>query len=194
MTDRILSQLIKLNIIDREDEEIYRFGLEGLFLKLIHYTSYLVIALLTHEIICFLIFFAAFLVLRKSAGGYHAKTRGGCYVSSCFLVFCMMICIKMMVGSNYAEPAGCSLLLLSDLCIFTIAPLGNRNREYDPEETQLFRKRTVFFLILENALVVILRLAGKADYAVPIVMAAGVEAVLLLLEKIRTIKVIGNGI
>lgn len=27
MTDRILSQLIKLNIIEREDEEIYRFGL-----------------------------------------------------------------------------------------------------------------------------------------------------------------------
>ena len=38
MTDRILSQLIKLNMIDSEDEEIYRFGLEGLSLKLIHYT------------------------------------------------------------------------------------------------------------------------------------------------------------
>ncbi len=194
MTDRIINQLIQMNMIDREDEEIYRFGLEGLFLKLIHYTSYLLIALFTHELAGFLIFFAAFLVLRKSAGGYHAKTRGGCYISSCLIVFCMVTCIKIISDWNYIAPVGCTLLLLSDICIFGFAPLGNRNREYDAEEALLFRKRVVEFLILENALVVILWLVGKVNYAVPIVMAVGVEAGLLLLEKIRTKKVSGNGI
>ena len=86
MTDRILNQLIKLNIIDSEDEEIYRFGLEGIFLKLIHYLSYFLIAALLREWVRFLLFFSAFLLLRKNAGGYHAKTKGGCYVSSCLTV------------------------------------------------------------------------------------------------------------
>lgn len=194
MTDRILIQLIKLNIIDSEDEEIYRFGLEGLLLKLIHYSSYLVIAFFAHEIIRFLIFFAAFLVLRKSAGGYHAKTRAGCYISSCLIVFCMVICIKMAVDWNSFGLFGCILLLLSDICIFGFAPLGNRNREYDTEETLIFRKRAVGFLVLENILVIMFLITGKANYATPVVLAIGVEGGLLLIEKIRTKKVNGNGI
>lgn len=194
MTDRILNQLIQLNIIDSEDVEIYRFGLEGLSLKLIHYTSYLAIAFFAQEMTRFLIFFASFLILRKSAGGYHAKTRGRCYISSCFIVFCMMICIKMVTDWNYEASVGCILLLLSDFCIFAFAPLGNRNREYDAEETLLFRKRTVGLLILENTLVIILWFVGKVNYIMPIVLAIGVEALLLLLEKIRIMKVDGNGI
>lgn len=193
MTDRILEQLIKLNIIDSENEEIYRFGLEGLSLKLIHYTSYFVIAFFAQEMTRFLIFFASFLILRKSAGGYHTRTRGSCYISSCIIVFCMVICIKMIADWHFIEPSGCILLLLSDICIYGFAPLGNRNREYDTEEILLFRKRTVSLLLLENILLVILQLVGKTNYAIPIVLAIGVEAGLLLIEKIRTMKVNGNG-
>ena len=40
MTDRIIKQLMKLQIINSEEEEIYRFGLEALFLKGVHYISY----------------------------------------------------------------------------------------------------------------------------------------------------------
>lgn len=185
MTDRILSQLIKLNIIDSEDEEIYRFGLEGLFLKIIHYSSYLVIAFFSHEVIRFLIFFASFLVLRKSAGGYHAKTKGGCYISSCLTVLCMMICLRLFTNWEYSLQIGSVLVILADVCIFLIAPLGNRNRILDQEELQIFKRRSYGFLILENFLIVLLTLTGQIKYAVPVLLAVGCEGVLLLLEKMR---------
>lgn len=35
MTDRLLKQMIRLHIIDEEEEEIYHFGIEGLLLKLL---------------------------------------------------------------------------------------------------------------------------------------------------------------
>ena len=194
MTDRILNQLIKQNIIDSEDEEIYRFGLEGLFLKLIHYASYFVIAFFAHEMTRFLLFFAAFLVLRKSAGGYHAKTKAGCYISSCFVVFGMVNCIKIVTGWKYIVFVGCILTVFSDICISAYAPLGNRNRRYDKEEIIIFRRRTVGFLISENVLVILLWLAGKVNYAMPIVLGIGVEAGLLIIEKIRVMKVNRNGI
>lgn len=193
MTDRILNQLIRLDIIDGEDEEIYRFGLEGLSLKLIHYSSYLVIAFFAHEMPRFLIFFAAFLVLRKSAGGYHAKTKAGCYISSCLIVFCIVAGVRVVTDWEYIIPAGGILMIFSDICILALAPLGNRNRQYDEEEMQLFRKRTINLLILVNVLAIIFWLAGKVNYAIPITLAAGVEAGILLIEKIRIMKADRNG-
>lgn len=185
MTDRILGQLIKLNIIDSEDEEIYRFGLEGLFLKIIHYSSYLIIAFILHEVIRFVIFFASFLFLRKSAGGYHAKTKGGCYISSCLTVFCMMICLRVFTDWEYSLQIGSVLIMLADVCIFLIAPLGNRNRILDQEEQQIFKRRSYGFLILENFLIILLILTGQIKYAVPVLLAVECEGVLLLLEKVR---------
>lgn len=150
MTDRILSQLIKLNMIDSEDEEIYRFGLEGLSLKLIHYTSYLVIAFLAHEMMRFLIFFAAFLVLRKNAGGYHAKTKAGCYISSCLTVSGIVVCFNLIDNFEIFLSGANILMILADLCIFIFAPLGNRNRVLEQEELMVFKKRSCEFLIFEK--------------------------------------------
>ena len=185
MTDRVLNQLIKLNIIDSEDEEIYRFGLEGISLKLIHYLSYLLIAVLLHEGMRFLIFFSAFLLLRKNAGGYHAKTKGGCYVSSCITVLCMTICIKEAVGWRNLIPVTGILTVLADIVIFALAPLGNRNRILEQEEIIAFRRRSYAFLILENVFAILLVMIGIKEYAFPVVLAIICEVVLLLLEKMR---------
>lgn len=185
MTDRILSQLIKLNIIDSEDEEIYRFGLEGILLKLIHYFSYFLIAVLFREWVRFFIFFSAFLFLRKNAGGYHAKTKGGCYVSSCLTVLCVIIGIKAAAYCQYAVPAAGILVLFADTAVFALAPRGNRNRMLDQEETAAFRRRSYGFLIAENMLAILLLAAGLKEYAFPVMLAVICEAVLLLLEKMR---------
>lgn len=185
MTDRILSQLIKLNIIDSEDEDIYRFGLEGISLKLVHYLSYFLIATLLREWMRFLIFFSAFLLLRKNAGGYHAKTKGGCYVSSCLTVLCVIVCIKASAYWQYAAPAVGIIMLLADAAVFALAPRGNRNRVFDREETAAFRKRSYGFLTAENMLVILLWVTGVKEYVFPVMLAVICEAVLLLLEKMR---------
>lgn len=185
MTDRLLNQLIKWNIIDSEDEEIYRFGLEGILLKLIHYFSYFLIALLLHEWMRFLIFFSAFLLLRKNAGGYHAKTKSGCYVSSCFTVLCMVLSIKEAAGLNEVIPVAGILMVLADMVIFALTPLGNRNRILEQEEIVAFRRRSYTFLMLENVFAILLVVTGMKGYAFPVVLAIICEAVLLLLEKMR---------
>lgn len=188
MTERLLKQMIQLHIIDSEDIEIYRFGLEGLWLKMIHYSSYFVIAVFCHEWKRFLVFFIAFLLLRKSAGGYHAKTRSGCYIGSCLLVFCIVMCMKMIRFQENAILAGGVLMALADLCIFIFAPMENRNRVYDEEESRYFRNRAMKILLFENMIAVFLFVLGKTESAMPILLAASVEAGLLLIEKVRMLR------
>ena len=185
MTDRLLKQMIKWDIIRSEDEEIYRYGLEGLILKLMHYTSYLIIAVLFREMLAFLFFFFAFLLLRKNAGGYHAKTRVHCYIFSCATVLCVLTIMKTIPewGSTTILTAG--LILLSDLIICITAPMENENRPLDEEEKNCFRKRCLGVLAVENIFFWLLNTLGKDTFALAIALAVICEAILLLLGKIR---------
>lgn len=187
MADRIIRQLIALELIDGEEEDIYRFGLEVLFLKVLHYASYLLIAAFLHEIPCFLILVFAFILLRKSAGGYHAKTKSGCYVGSCVTVLIMILCIKeFSVLAPWQITLGSILIMLAgDISIWKTAPSGNRSRIFDETEERIFKHRTHIVLIFETLAVSVIIAAGKEVYAIPIVLAIGCEMVLLLLEKLR---------
>ncbi len=193
VTDRMLDSMIRLGVVDRNDAEIYRFGLEAMVWKTFHYASYLLIAFFCGETVCFLYFFLSFLLLRKNGGGYHAKTKAECYVLSCLMVFGTVVCMKVVQGWNgwnhivHMGSVGWLLALVAaaDFIIFITAPLGNRNRELEEEEKRYFRKRTRGLLVGENILVVLLGLAGKAEYAVAVAMAVMWEASVLLAEKIR---------
>lgn len=98
-----------------------------------------------------------------------------------------MICIKRFSGLLLWQISlGCvPIVLVGDIIIWKMAPLGNRNRTLDEEENRIFKHRAHAFLIFENLFVFMLMALGKSIYAVPIVLAVGCEAVLLLLEKLR---------
>lgn len=184
MTDKVLEQLITFEIINRKDMEVYRFGLEVLFLKCFHYISYLVIAFLGGEIICFLLFFVAFSLLRKNAGGYHSETRRGCYIISCLTVVLVVILPKWVELKGAMIIGAIVLLIASDMLIIGLAPLGNKNRELDNEEKKYFRKKSVFILVLENILLILLLIMNINEFALPIVAAVVCQAVLLMIQKL----------
>lgn len=183
MTDKILSQLIKFQIINREDEEIYRFGLEALFLKGFHYISYLLIAFLCSELPKFIIFFAAFFLIRKNAGGYHARTKAGCYAVSCLVVFSVIMFLKYMLLREILYKGMIILFVVANGVILWLAPIGNKNRELDNEEKRYFRKRSIVILGIENILVLFFCGIQKNTYAAPIMIALICSAFLLILTK-----------
>lgn len=183
MTDRIIKQLMKLQIINSEEEEIYRFGLEALFLKGVHYISYLVIAVLCCEVPKFILFFMAFLLIRKNAGGYHSKTKQGCYFVSCGTVLSVLLLLKYIDLQGVVLGVTILLLLSADSIILWLAPLENKNRELDDAEKRYFRRRCIFILGIENILILLLGLLHKSDYIMPIILAVVCSAFLLILAK-----------
>lgn len=183
MTDRILNKMIHLNIINAEEADIYRFGMETLELKLLHYISYLFIAVLCGEVFNFCLFFMAFLLLRKNAGGCHSETKTGCYFLSCFTVLGAMLIMKYVVLQNAVIFSGIVLLLVADILIYRLAPLGNRNRELNDKEIIYFRKRTRQILIVENSVIFACLVCSKKQYALPFILAVICQAVLLMLQK-----------
>ena len=77
-----VNRLVAHRIIDLDDVEIYQFGLESAMLKAVHYASMLLVGLLLGMLPETIVFLIVYATIRAYAGGYHADTRGVCYLLS----------------------------------------------------------------------------------------------------------------
>lgn len=148
LVDKIIENLIENNSIDVTDAEVYKFGVETTILKALHYTSYFVIALCMNKLLEFTIIFAVFYIFRRNTGGFHAKTRIGCYLFSCTVIFLSLFAIELSFG--WWTMTAVSVLDLIALLI--LSPAQHSNRKLDAEDIACFRRRlkiiSLVFLII----------------------------------------------
>lgn len=180
IVDRTLERFVLEGCISRENADIYRFGLECMFLKAIHYVSYFLIALLFHSAGSLLITACIFAPLRSRIGGYHAKNRMRCYVFSCFMILLLCLLNRYQIP----EPALFCGLLSADMIIYLLAPAADENNPLDSSEAQRLRRQAVVVLLVAN---VVLLVMLQIDTAVSRYMFNGIvmAAALLLFGKMK---------
>lgn len=180
--EHMIEKLVFYNVIPEEETEIYTFGMECLVLKLIHCISYLGIAACFGMLPELIAIGCVLIPLRRSAGGYHAKTRTGCYLFSCFYVFIILFVSKAVINQYVWWGA----LALSDGVIFFMSPVDNDNKKLDEKETLYYRKKSRHILILVNLCCILLTVLHF--YKTGSLLGYGIcgAAFLLLLQKITT--------
>ncbi|RDU24968.1 accessory gene regulator ArgB-like protein [Anaerosacchariphilus polymeriproducens] len=141
-----IEQLISNKIISEKEVQIHKFGIECLVLKLIHCISYLSIAIYLNMLTEFIVIGLVLVPLRRNAGGYHAKTKIGCYLFSCCYVLTILLLLKTVTNHFIWWGA----FALSDIIIFLRSPVDNRNKRLDKTEVQHFRKKSQKILIFVN--------------------------------------------
>ena len=144
LVDKVTNSLLKENAADADEAEIYRFGIEITILKSLHFLSYLVIAACMRKVLEFIIIFGVFYAFRRNVGGFHAKTRMGCYIFSC-----AAIAIALAAVGKETYPIFMGILALSELIVLVfIFPIRNENRPLDEEEISCFKKRLYMLIVL----------------------------------------------
>lgn len=142
----LTENLLDDDIISKKEANIINYGLENLIGNLAGLIIILTIGAFFHHIRdSFLVWVLAF-PLRKYAGGFHAKTRG-----RCFLLSVGMILISYVIFFQYkwnAVAISCITLSFSIL-IFFLAPVGNPNKPLDTPEQKMYRIKTREFLLLD---------------------------------------------
>lgn len=146
------SKFLEADVIKEDEMEICRFGLECLFLKVITFASYLAIAIIMERIKEFVIIMLVFIPLRRNAGGYHAKTRGKCYLLSCCILIATLMACEIKLDLYIV------LILLISLSIILgmTFPVDNENKVLDDSEKNFFQARTRKIVLLINVFCVIL--------------------------------------
>lgn len=183
-SEKVARLLVKKSVISADDIKLYQFGLQGLIMKCIHIITYLIIGLAFQELVQVVLFTAAYVLPRKYAGGYHAKTPLRCYFLSCLMIIAAMLLIKFIpVSIQFYSTIG--LLALSGSVIFFLSPVESLNKPLEAIEITCYGKRARLILLMEIGAAGILLYYSIICYAFTIGLGLFALAVMLVAGKVQ---------
>lgn len=154
--ENVLSHMKSRGIVGEGEEDVYRFGLECMLLEVIHYSSYFVISVMFRMMIPMLVSALVLIPLRRKPGGFHARTRMGCYLFSCTVVAIVCLLNKIIFPLWLCV----IVLLVANVIVAWFAPVENENRLLDWAERRRFRKQALVILMVANVIIIISGIAG----------------------------------
>ncbi|MCR6545868.1 accessory gene regulator ArgB-like protein [Dehalobacterium formicoaceticum] len=151
--DKVIDQFVEGNIINRDDKELYLYGLKQGLIMLANIITMIMIGLIFGMVWQSIVFMVAYLPLRSYAGGYHAKTQIQCYLFSIVLIIAVLFAIKFI---SWTSLVCFSLAVVAGIIIFILAPLEDSNKPLDDIERAVYKKRTRIILGAEFCMLLVM--------------------------------------
>lgn len=159
----IASFLLKENIIEQDDIEIYQFGIGQIIRNLI---VILVISLIASIFKLWqetIFMMASFIIIRKYAGGYHADTLIRCNAITYIVYVTNMLLIQCFKGKLNIEWF-VIIGLCSVLIVFVFAPVDHKNFTIsDALMKKLKWKSRIVVTLIVTGNISITYISGKID-------------------------------
>ena len=185
LVERLTDFLEKEEIISDEEKEIVQFGLESLGGNLLGIILTLVVGVCFQQVREALLLWFLLFPLRKNAGGFHAKTKVRCFLSSTVTIIVSMVCIQQI---RWTETENTLITVISAVVIWIMAPVENGNKRLDSVEYRVYRQRTRKILLLEVLLFVLSLTFGWEDLVIVITMVFSIVCVVLVTGKVKMLK------
>ena len=166
--------------IDTKDRELYVYGIEQGLMILLNLITVILIGFVLGMVWQSVVFMILYFPLRSFAGGFHSRTRLGCYITSVFLITGALISIKHLTLSI---PVYIAVLFFVDLVLFLFAPVEDMNKPLDQKEIRIYRKRTRAIVLFEGIIFAVLLIADAPQAANCILFSCVTAAALVLLGK-----------
>jgi accessory gene regulator B len=187
MLDKIMVKLLEGGYVKSENEDIVRFGLELATMKTLISVAVIIVAIVFDSAPAVIAFMAAYQPMRSCCGGYHAKTRSVCFVSSMIVLIFVIIAVKSLTDT---------LCLISSLffiitglgAIFFLAPVDTPSKPFDDVERIVFRKRSLIAAMLSMTAADIFMFFGMDTLLLAVSMAFFFTGLLLVLGRISNRK------
>jgi len=140
-------------IFKYEDIPTYSYGFELLFSTIINGVCLLILAFLMNIVIETALFVLAFIPLRVTAGGYHAKHHWSCClaINVIFLFFALLI---RYIDDSLLLPYIFISAILSLFIIWRISPVEAVNKPVSESKIKLLRKRSIVIAVINIAVAV----------------------------------------
>lgn len=176
----LVEKLINNGTVQKENKQIYQYGVNQIFNNLLSFISFSLIAVLLKAIPESLVFLAAYIPLRVYAGGYHAKTPLRCWILSNLLlsVVILIVCYASISQIWYDIFSSISVFLI----LFFI-PVESYTKPLDEEERNIFRKHGRVILFFEVIIFFFLHLFAWNKFAEILAMVWISLSILLLIGK-----------
>lgn len=134
---KIIAFFLKQQAIDPDDVDVYEYGLYILLSDIIDFGITFLLALVFGQLVQTLLYYVAFISLRRCAGGYHASTRLRCFAISMVAWALSMWLIHISGQLLWLMLA---FAVLTVVLIFLFAPVENNNNPQSLEELLRHRR------------------------------------------------------
>lgn len=163
----ITDHLIEYGILEENDRDACRYGLEVMFDTVITLISVIILASLVGNVIETVVFLGSFLVLRSFIGGYHASTRIRCYLLS-LIMYGIFSILLVLTPADWIPILSIGGTVVSVLCVWLFAPIVHPNRNVNNEEKEHYRQCGRKIVILEASVI----LAGEGLFGETLIVNA----------------------
>lgn len=171
------------NAAKPEYEEVYAYGAEILLSTIINGCIAATIAILTKTIIPSIIFLTVFIVMRRTAGGYHADTHMGC-MGILIIVHTAFVILIKNISAEVSVIFSIGSVILAPLLVYIFAPAEHPNKPLKDSERKTLRKKAVTYVTIISAINIILILLRHVDVSVYISSGLYVSTIAMLSEVI----------
>lgn len=154
LASKLTTFFVKKNVIEEKNKDIYAYGFEMIIATIVYGIIFLAIAALTRTVLESIFFWLGLFIIRKTAGGHHAKSY-----HSCHLLFAanhiLYICLLKIFPIQYYGTTVISVLIFSLSCVFFLAPVDHKNKSFIKGEYKRFKLLSRIYCIVLLALVLL---------------------------------------
>ena len=135
---KISSFLCENNIVEKDKQELYTYALEIFLSSTLHIFTTLFIGFICGMPLESLTMYLVFSLVRRYAGGFHAKTPLRCYLTSVAAIILMLILIKVFTKLEN-DMVFYVTLTISNLTIWIASPIESTNKKLSYKEKKVFK-------------------------------------------------------
>lgn len=179
---RVTDELVSNNLIDSEDNELYIYGLQQGALIILNILTILFVGRMFGMLWQSVVFMVTYIPLRTYAGGYHARTQWGCYISSVALIIAVLLGIRFIPWTNFII---IKISIISGLIIYILSPVEDINKPLDSAEVKVYGKKARMILGFEFGVLILLIILRVKNMATCLSVSLLSLSMMLICGKIK---------
>lgn len=155
--------LIQKGIVQKEDAELYQYGIENGIVVAGNLLASGIFGIVTGRpglVLVFLLFYAS---LRSYSGGCHCKSRIGCFLIS-MAILSIPVYTHEFVMNNVPATVILMIGIAAVVVILILSPVESINKPLDDEEKKYYARVTHCIVALQVCVLIILFCLGVKDY------------------------------
>lgn len=154
ISSSIANQLGEYGILQEEDIDKCRYGLEIFISSVLEVFSIMMLSIFSKNFVETLLFFGALIPLRIYAGGYHADTKLRCYIIS-LVVYGIFSLLLKTVSNNVYMTFNIAELLFTLTAVCVAAPVVHHRRNVNDIEIQNYKKISITICAIQSVIILI---------------------------------------
>lgn len=169
-----------------DNYELYEYAIYIILSSAFHMATVIVLGLVFNLLTESLVFYLSFIVIRKFAGGYHAKTPTRCYVFSVISSIIMLCLIKYAnsVGNIFTY----LLIIFELLCVVLIilmSPLDTENNPLNSYEKKWYKTLAVLISVCIFIISLFCVLTELRNIGYSLICGVIMSTLVLLMRKVQ---------